>query len=135
MNRILLLLVMIASFGCANAQPQAEIKFDKTTYDFGAFPETNPVVTAEFEFTNVGNSPLVIHQAVASCGCTVPDYTKEPIMPGKKGMVKVTYDGTGTYPGNFKKSITVRTNSKTEMIRLYVQGSMTAKDDKKLSAR
>lgn len=71
-----------------------------------------------------------IHQAVASCGCTVPDYTKEPILPGKTGTIKVTYNGTGKYPGHFKKSITLRTNAKTEMLRLYIEGNMTAKDAK-----
>jgi len=50
----------------------------------------------------------------------VPEYTKEPIQPGKKGTIKVTYNGTGKYPGHFKKSITLRTNAKTEMVRLYI---------------
>ena len=51
-------------------------------------------------------------------------------MPGKKGTIKVTYNGTGKYPGHFKKSITLRTNAKTEMVRLYIEGDMTAKDAK-----
>ena len=109
---------------------QAEIKFDKTTHDFGTFSENSPVVSCTFTFSNVGNAPLVIHQAVASCGCTVPDYTKEPILPGQKGTIKVTYNGTGKYPGHFKKSITLRTNAKTEMLRIYIEGDMTAKDAK-----
>lgn len=88
------------------------------------------VVSCVFTFTNIGDAPLVIHQAVASCGCTVPDYTKEPILPGKTGTIKVTYNGTGKYPGHFKKSITLRTNAKTEMLRLYIEGNMTAKDAK-----
>ena len=92
--------------------------------------ENSPVVSCTFTFTNIGDAPLVIHQAVASCGCTVPEYTKEPIMPGKKGTIKVTYNGTGKYPGHFKKSITLRTNAKTEMVRLYIEGDMTAKDAK-----
>ena len=98
--------------------------------DFGTFSENSPVVSCTFTFSNVGNAPLVIHQAVASCGCTVPDYTKEPILPGQKGTIKVTYNGTGKYPGHFKKSITLRTNAKTEMLRLYIEGDMTAKDAK-----
>ena len=52
---------------------------------------------------------------------------KGPIMPGKKGTIKVTYNGTGKYPGHFKKSITLRTNAKTEMVRLYIEGDMTSK--------
>ena len=116
--------------GSLLAQGKAEIKFDKTTHDFGTFSENNPVVSCTFKFTNIGDAPLVIHQAVASCGCTVPEYTQEPIMPGKTGTIKVTYNGTDKYPGHFKKSITLRTNAKTEMIRLFVEGDMTAKDAK-----
>ena len=97
---------------------------------FGTFSENNPVVSCTFTFTNVGDAPLVIHQAVASCGCTVPEYTQEPVMPGKTGTIKITYNGTGKYPGHFKKSITLRTNAKTEMMRLFVEGDMTAKDAK-----
>lgn len=122
--------MMVLSIGLAQAQGKAEIKFDKTTHDFGTFSENNPVVSCTFKFTNIGDAPLVIHQAVASCGCTVPEYTQEPIMPGKTGTIKVTYNGTDKYPGHFKKSITLRTNAKTEMIRLFVEGDMTAKDAK-----
>lgn len=104
---------------------QAEIKFDKLTHDFGKFSEDSPKVTTVFAFTNVGNQPLVINQAVASCGCTVPQYTKAPIKPGEKGEIKVTYNGAGKFPGHFKKSITVRCNGKVEMIRLYIEGDMT----------
>ena len=79
---------------------------------------------AIFTFTNVGDAPLVINQAIASCGCTIPSYTKAPIQPGQKGQIKVTYNGEGKFPGHFKKSITVRTNAKTEMTRLYIEGVM-----------
>ena len=109
MKKILFLMtLLVVGVSFAFAQTNADIKFDKTTHD----------------------SPLVIHQAVASCGCTVPEYTKEPIQPGKKGTIKVTYNGTGKYPGHFKKSITLRTNAKTEMVRLYIEGDMTPKDEK-----
>lgn len=104
---------------------QAEIKFDKLTHNFGKFSEDAPKVTTVFKFTNVGNTPLVINQAVASCGCTVPEYTKTPIKPGEQGEIKVTYNGAGKFPGHFKKSITVRTNGKVEMTRLYIEGDMT----------
>lgn len=127
MKKILFFILLISSINYASAQSGADIKFEKTSYDFGTFSEDQPVVTGTFTFTNIGNAPLVIHQAAASCGCTVPEYTKEPIMPGKSGVIKVTYDGTGKLPGAFKKSITLRTNAETEMIRLYVQGVMTPK--------
>ena len=127
MKKILLFIFLIAGISYASAQNGAEIKFDKTTYEFGKFSENNPKVTGSFNFTNIGDAPLVIHQAVASCGCAVPEYTKEPIMPGKTGKITVTYDGTGKLPGHFKKSITLRTNAKTEMIRLFIEGDMEAK--------
>ena len=109
----------------ALAQKPAEIKFDKLTHDFGTFSEKSPVVTCVFTYTNVGEQPLVINQAMASCGCTVPEYTKTPVKPGEKGEIKVTYNGTGKFPGHFKKSITVRTNGAVEMTRLYIEGDMT----------
>ena len=122
---ILLTLLMLCTFGFASAQNQAQIKFDKTTHNFGTFSEKNAVQECTFTFTNVGDAPLIINQAVASCGCTVPQYTKTPIAPGAKGTIKVTYNGAGKIPGHFKKSITVRTNGAVEMTRLYVEGDMT----------
>ena len=121
------LTTMMLVCGIAFASAQAEIKFDKLVHDFGKFSESAPVVSTTFSFTNTGDQPLVINQAVASCGCTVPEYTKEPIQPGKKGELKVTYNGTGKFPGHFKKSITVRTNGKVEMTRLYIEGTMEEK--------
>jgi hypothetical protein len=126
MKKLMIMSVMLF-FGITFAtaqQKQADIKFDKLTYDFGTFSENVPEQKCTFTFTNTGNAPLVINQAVASCGCTVPSYTKTPIMPGKKGEIKVTYNGKGKFPGHFKKTITVRTNGATEMTRLYIEGVM-----------
>lgn len=129
MKRILFLLViLVMETGFMTAQGQADIKFDQTTHDFGTFSEKDPIVTCVFTFTNIGDAPLVIHQAVASCGCTVPQYTKEPVLPGKQGTIKVTYNGRGRYPGHFRKSITLRSNARKEMMRLYIEGDMTASE-------
>lgn len=117
-------LMLLLSLVYASAQKEAEIKFEKTTYDFGTFSESTPVQKCTFTFTNVGEAPLIIHQAIASCGCTVPQYTKKPIAPGEKGTLSVTYNGKGRFPGHFKKSITIRTNGKPEMLRLYIEGTM-----------
>ena len=126
MNKILVLtMLLFCGMSVALAQKPAEIKFDKLTHNFGTFSEKEPVVSCTFSFTNVGESPLIINQAVASCGCTVPEYTKTPVKPGEKGEIKVTYNGTGKFPGHFKKSITVRTNGAVEMTRLYIEGDMT----------
>jgi hypothetical protein len=125
MKRIIFMAVMlVCGMTFASAQKKAEIRFDKTTHNFGKFSEKNARQTCTFTFTNVGDEPLVINQAVASCGCTVPQYTKEPIKPGQKGELKVTYNGEGKFPGHFKKSITIRTNGVVEMTRLYIEGDM-----------
>ena len=88
MKRIILTLTMLVAL-VATASAQAEIKFDKLIHNFGSFEESNPVQKATFTFTNVGNKPLIINQAIASCGCTVPSYTKKPIAPGEKGQISV----------------------------------------------
>ena len=126
MKKILVMsMLLICGLTAAMAQKPAEIKFDKLTHNFGTFSEKSPVVSCVFTYTNTGELPLVINQAVASCGCTVPEYTKTPVKPGEKGEIKVTYNGTGKFPGHFKKSITVRTNGTVEMTRLYIEGDMT----------
>ncbi len=128
-NTFILFLMLLCSIGTLKAQSNnegkpAEIKFDKTIHNFGQFSESDPIVTCIFTYTNVGGAPLIINQAVASCGCTVPEYTKTPIQPGEKGQLKITYNGTGKFPGYFKKNITIRTNGVVEMTRLYVEGDM-----------
>ena len=122
-----ILATILSVFGlCAFAAGEADIKFEKTSHNFGTFPESSPKVTCTFKFTNTGDNLLVIHQAIASCGCTVPQYPKAPIKPGESGEITVTYDGSGKFPGHFRKSITIRTNAKKEIISLYVEGDMQA---------
>jgi|UniRef100_UPI0025F25C7C hypothetical protein len=127
MKKFLIMSVMLMASVCfAMAQQnQASIKFDKMIHNFGTFSENQPTQKCVFTFTNVGTAPLIINQAVASCGCTIPSYTKAPIKPGEKGEIKVTYNGTGAFPGHFKKTITVRTNGVTELTRLYIEGVMS----------
>ena len=122
---VIMTLMLMCGLTVALAQKPPEIKFDKLIHNFGTFSEKNPVVSYTFTFTNVGEKELIINQAVATCSCTVPEYTKTPIQPGEKGEIKVTYNGTGKFPGHFKKSITVRTNGAVEMTRLYIEGDMT----------
>ena len=93
----------------------AEIKFDKVSHNFGTFSEKDSKVTCSFGFTNVGEQDLVINQAIATCGCTVPSYTKTPIKPGEKGEIKVAYNGAGKVPGHVTKSINARTHGAVEM--------------------
>lgn len=117
-------LMLCSLVSLAQQANEAEIKFDKTSHDFGIFTESNSKVTCTFTFTNTGNQLLVIHQAIASCGCTVPEYPKEPIKPGESGKIVVTYNGEGRFPGHFRKSITIRSNAKQEIVRLYIEGDM-----------
>lgn len=120
----LLLTAITMTATAQQTEKKAEIKFDKLTHNFGTFSESEPVKQCTFTFKNIGNAPLIINQAVASCGCTVPTYTKTPIAPGETGTIDVTYNGKGRFPGHFKKTITVRTNGETEMTRLYIEGDM-----------
>ncbi len=104
---------------------QAEIKFDTVRVDLGTFSEKQGEQHCTFTFTNVGTAPLIINQAFASCGCTVPTYTKDPIKPGETGKIDVAYNGRGKFPGRFSKTITIRSNARTEIVRLVVEGTMT----------
>lgn len=119
-----LLLSCIFGISLKAQEPKAEIKFEKTVHDFGKFTENNSVMTCSFLFTNIGKAPLIITQCVASCGCTIPMYSDKPIAPGKTGTIKVTYNGKGRLPGQFKKIITVMTNASNKLTRLYIQGEM-----------
>ena len=124
MKRIFTLLIALLAFGMSSsALAQAVIKFDKTSHNFGTFQEENPQ-TCVFTFTNTGDKPLVIQQAFSSCGCTVPEYTKTPIMPGKTGKLTVTYNGKGKFVGPFRKSVTIRSNATNAMVRKYNEGTM-----------
>lgn len=104
---------------------QAEIVFDTLRINLGTFAEKDGLQKCVFTFTNTGDAPLIVNQAFASCGCTVPTYTKDPVKPGEKGQIDVTYNGKGKVAGHFSKTITVRTNAKTEIVRLTIEGTMT----------
>lgn len=116
-------------FGAIVANAQAVIKFEETSHNYGKFTEDKPQ-SYVFKFTNTGNEPLVIHQAFASCGCTVPTYTKEAIAPGKTGELKVVYNGKGKLPGRFKKTVSVRSNATNALVRVYIEGEMVEKSAK-----
>jgi hypothetical protein len=107
-----------------NPRVKGEMKFEETRHNFGVFAQDTAIVSHDFIFTNVGKAPLIIHQASASCGCTVPEYTLEPVMPGEKGKITVTYNGKGRRPGIFRKSITIHNNGKQTPLRIYIEGEM-----------
>ncbi|MCF0188429.1 MAG: DUF1573 domain-containing protein [Bacteroidaceae bacterium] len=125
MKKFLLIILAAMSSAMAMAQKQADIVFEADTISLGQFTEKDPIQTCVYTFTNTGDAPLVIHQAIASCGCTVPEYDKAPIKPGEKGRITVTYNGRGKMLGKFTKTISVRSNAKTGIKRLFLQGDMT----------
>jgi Protein of unknown function (DUF1573). len=73
--------------GVAFAQSKPAAQFTRTEHNFGSVRESLGAVTTEFEFTNIGDAPLIIQRVAASCGCTTPGYSREPILPGKKGKI------------------------------------------------
>ncbi|MGG8495547.1 DUF1573 domain-containing protein [Tenacibaculum sp. TC6] len=104
------------------------IKFDKETFDFGTVAE-GEVVETTFVITNEGKSDLVITDAKATCGCTVPVWPKEPIAPGKTGDIKVSFNTSGK-PNKQSKSVTLYTNTEkgTEVVK--ISGMVTPKEQK-----
>ena len=81
-----------------------------------------PVSGDEFKFTNTGDAPLVISSVQASCGCTVAEYSKEPIAPGAQGFVKATYNAAKV--GVFTKSVTVNANAENNVVQLVIKGEV-----------
>ncbi len=114
----------------ATAQEQQEKKgkltFDKTTHDFGKVNEDVGKATYSFEFTNTGDAPVIISQVTASCGCTTPEWSKEPVLPGKKAKITVGYSTIGR-PGPFVKSLSVLNNGDPITIPLQIKGEVIPK--------
>lgn len=102
------------------------ITFEASTHDFGAIQEENGNVAHEFKFTNTGNAPLVIQAVKPSCGCTTPDWSKEPVLPGKTGFIRAEFNPKNR-PGAFNKSLTVTTNANPAITRLYIKGNVAPK--------
>lgn len=132
----LILALVIAFGGFATTQAQdvqpdpanaAEVKFESETHDFGSIPQGTPA-SYTFVVKNTGKSPLIITSASASCGCTTPEWTKEPIKPGKTGYVKATYNAAS--PGPFTKSVTVMSNAKNSTVILYLKGDVKPVEQK-----
>ncbi|HAA20033.1 MAG TPA: hypothetical protein DCR93_17140 [Cytophagales bacterium] len=104
----------------SNTIAQPAIQWEETNHNFGEVIEGDQAVH-EFSFTNSGDQPLVISRVQASCGCTTPFWTREPVMPGEKGVIKASYNSKGR-PGNFRKSITVTSNAATPTSAVFIQG-------------
>ena len=111
------------------AQPQsgAKIEFNKETHDYGEV-KYGGNGTCTFTFTNTGTEPLVISNARGSCGCTVPEWPKNPIAPGEKGVITVRYDTKR--PGAINKTVTIQSNaSNTPTFILKIKGNVGPKPE------
>src|SRR6195952_3174737 len=113
MKKILMICAVVLGFAfTASAQDsgKAEFKFNEEKHDFGKVPQGTPVTTI-FEFTNIGQEPLILTEVKPQCGCTIADYTRTPVKKGEKGKITITYNAAAAFP--FNKSITVTSNAKT----------------------
>jgi hypothetical protein len=112
-----------------------KFKFGEETHDFGTLKEGGPAEYV-FKFKNVGKEPLIIQGASASCGCTTPDWPKEPILPGKEGQIKVQYNTSGRV-GPFNKTVYISSNaaSDKERYELYIKGTVVAAEKKDDAAK
>ena len=120
------LIILIISLNTAIAQPLADIQFEKMDHNFGKIKEEAGLANISFKFTNTGKIPLIIHAVEASCGCTTPEWSKEPILPGKTGFIKVSYNPEQR-PGVFTKSITVNANVPKSPYVLTITGEVIPK--------
>jgi hypothetical protein len=135
----LLSLLMFAGSIAVSAQPATTdlnwtptAKFATTEHDFGTVAENGKIYT-EFNFTNTGKEPIFVKDATAGCGCTTPEWTSAPVLPGKSSSVKVGYNTDGR-PGSFSKEVTVNFYSgvnkdNTGSMKLLIKGSVTAKTE------
>lgn len=119
---LLFCLTLGLSTGAAQAQ-KAVITCEKTVHNFGEIKEADGKVSHTFVVKNEGTTPLVISNVTASCGCTTPDWTKEPIPAGKTGEVKVTFDPKNR-PGNFMKTIRLYGNGMKNGFLLSIRGKV-----------
>ncbi len=96
--------------------PDLSIKFNQEEHNFGNVPE-GPSVSYDFEFKNIGKVPIIFSDVHGSCGCTVPTWPKEPILPGKTSKIAVTYSTQGRQ-GQINKTVTVTSNVGTKILKI-----------------
>jgi hypothetical protein len=128
---VLILVFMLAGFG-AVAQSGAKIEFKEETINYGDVYKGVDSGKRTFEFTNTGDVPLIIKDAKSSCGCTIPSFSKEPIAPGKTGIIEVQYNMN---PGPISKTITVESNAVNKengMVALRIKGTVLVKEEKSI---
>lgn len=127
MKKIILLATVCLAFSfTASAQTPSDttIVFNKLVHDFGNIIQNAGPQTYKFEFTNTGTEAIIIQRVQPSCGCTTPNWTKEPVAPGETGEVMATYNPGGLAP--FDKTLTVTSNGTPSTIVLHIKGVVVA---------
>ena len=128
-------LMMILS-SCSNNQEkeseseQPYLAVEEKVYDYGEI-EYQSNGRCYFTFENSSNYPLIINRVGTSCGCTRPEWPKEPVKPGEKGLIGVTYNTRIT--GNFRKSITVYSNAENSPLKLFIKGTVMPAENNKMN--
>lgn len=133
MKKIISALLLVAGFAMAgfaqegaaavDSANMAVIKFDTQVHDFGKLPYAGDG-THVFTFTNTGKTALVLTNVRATCGCTIPEWNREPIAPGKSDKITVKYDTRRTGP--FTKTVTVQSNASNSTLQLTIKGEIQA---------
>ena len=118
-------LLLLAGF-ISRAQTSTEMTFESLEHDFGKIKEDAGPANFNFNFKNTGKIPLVISAVNASCGCTTPEWSKEPVLPGKSGFIKVSYNPLNR-PGSFNKTVTVAANIPNGTLLLKIAGEVLPK--------
>ncbi len=121
MKTLLLAAFALISTSVFAQKADAVAKFNTENFDFGKIKQ-GVASKATFTVTNIGNTPLIIEQAAPSCGCTVGDYTKEPIAPGKTGTITAVFDGRALGPVN--KTVTVKFANVADVKFLKLSGEV-----------
>ncbi len=130
MKRLLQLLsvfCLTAIISVTVAQEKPKIVFEKIVHDYGSFKEEAGVQTTTFKFTNTGSVPLVLTNVRASCGCTTPKWTREPVAPNGTGEIQVSYNPKNR-PGSFNKTVTVSSNAENPSVVLRIKGTVAQRE-------
>ncbi len=122
---LLVVLAIIAmALPAAAKGPKGNIQFTTTTHNFGIIKEKGGTVSCNFEFINAGDGNLIITDARTQCGCTRPQYPEQPVKPGKRNKIRVTFNPIGR-PGAFNKSITIYlANDRKKKVVLKIKGTV-----------
>lgn len=127
MKALFLTFTLLLSFYAFGQQKGANISFENESHSFGKIMESKGLVSYVYNFTNTGSEPLIIQNVQPSCGCTTPEWSNQPIVPGGKGYIKATFDPAGR-PGTFTKSINVVSNAVNNMVVLKFSGEVIGKE-------